>query len=67
MPIDGAVSIEFRGDLIFIGVGSLFLGLVLIRRKRVGLKRSGEELGASTRSPGAQLLHYEKTTAGVSC
>ncbi len=38
MPIGGAVSIEFRGNLIFIRVGSLFLGLVLIRRKHVRLQ-----------------------------
>jgi hypothetical protein len=45
-PGDGSVSIEFRGDRIFIGVGSLFLELELIGvRVFDGAIEEGSELG----------------------
>ena len=66
MPIGGAVSIEFGGDLIFIGVGSLFLGLVLIRRKHVGLKQPAGELGRVL-GRSSWIATLREKTDGVNC
>src|ERR1700733_10179782 len=45
-PVDGGVSIEFRGDRIFIGVGFLFLELELIGvRVFDGAIELGSEMG----------------------
>jgi hypothetical protein len=44
MPMGGVASVEFRGDLIFIGVDFLCRWM-LIRRKPFGWERSDQETG----------------------